>query len=118
MSCLQDFLDSTSSQLTEHGLCALQQGLHPNELAVFFRNNHFNTLFLHKGGLHILVTDQGYEYEKVLMQANKLQGIQERISMTSKQHICMTCAACTESRMKLLTLNFSISSLKEIELLS
>lgn len=61
---IQDFLDSTSSQLTEHGLGSLQEGLRPNELAVFFRNNHFNTLFLHKGVLHILVTDQGYEYEK------------------------------------------------------
>ena len=71
--CLQDFLDSTSSQLTEHGLCSLQQGLRPNELAVFFRNNHFNTLFLHKGVLHILVTDQGYEYEKVRFPANTLQ---------------------------------------------
>lgn len=71
--CLQDFLDSTSSQLTEHGLCSLQQGLRPNELAVFFRNNHFNTLFLHKGVLHILVTDQGYEYEKVPFSANTLQ---------------------------------------------
>ena len=64
--CLvQDFLDNSSSQLTYHGLASLREGLRPNELAVFFRNNHFNTIFLHKGVVHILVTDQGYEFEKV-----------------------------------------------------
>lgn len=61
---IQDFLDNSSSQLTYHGLVSLREGLRPNELAVFFRNNHFNTIFLHRGALHILVTDQGYEYEK------------------------------------------------------
>ena len=65
MSSLQDFLESSSSQLTHHGLTSLREGLQPNELAVFFRNNHFNTIFLHKGVVHILVTDQGYEFEKV-----------------------------------------------------
>ena len=65
VSCLQDFLESSSSQLTHHGLASLREGLRPNELAVFFRNNHFNTIFLHKGVVHILVTDQGYEFEKV-----------------------------------------------------
>ncbi|DBA97220.1 hypothetical protein WJX77_007367 [Trebouxia sp. C0004] len=61
---IQDFLDNSSSQLTYHGLASLREGLRPNELAVFFRNNHFNTIFLHKGVVHILVTDQGYEFEK------------------------------------------------------
>ncbi|KAA6427861.1 MAG: NF-E2 inducible, partial [Trebouxia sp. A1-2] len=61
---IQDFLDNSSSQLTYHGLASLRGGLRPNELAVFFRNNHFNTIFLHKGVVHILVTDQGYEFEK------------------------------------------------------
>lgn len=65
VSSLQDFLESSSSQLTHHGLASLREGLRPNELAVFFRNNHFNTIFLHKGVVHILVTDQGYEFEKV-----------------------------------------------------
>ena len=57
---LQDFLESTSNQLTYSGLEGLLKGLRPNELAVFFRNNHFNTVFLHNGSLHILVTDMGY----------------------------------------------------------
>jgi len=66
---VQDFLDNSSSQLTYHGLASLREGLRPNELAVFFRNNHFNTIFLHKGVVHILVTDQGYEFEKVSFKA-------------------------------------------------
>ncbi|KAL3149333.1 hypothetical protein ABBQ32_002139 [Trebouxia sp. C0010 RCD-2024] len=61
---IQDFLDSSPSQLTYHGLASVREGLRPNELAVFFRNNHFNTIFLHKGVAHLLVTDQGYEFEK------------------------------------------------------
>lgn len=67
VSCVQDFLESSSSQLTHHGLASLREGLRSNELAVFFRNNHFNTIFLHKGVVHILVTDQGYEFEKVCL---------------------------------------------------
>ncbi|KAK9863969.1 hypothetical protein WJX84_010589 [Apatococcus fuscideae] len=57
---LQDFLEGTSSQLTYPGLEGLHGGLRSNELAVFFRNNHFNTIFHHQGHLHILVTDLGY----------------------------------------------------------
>ena len=85
---MQDFLDGTSSQLTEHGLCSLQEGLRPNELAVFFRNNHFNTVFLHKGALHLLVTDQGYEYEKVSSYARQSMTISVTISVA--QHSSLT----------------------------
>ncbi len=44
---IEEFLDSTQSQLTYHGLIELQQALKPNELAVFFRNNHFSTILKH-----------------------------------------------------------------------
>jgi len=33
------------------------------QLAVFFRNNHFNVLLKKHGQLYILVTDQGYQNE-------------------------------------------------------
>lgn len=62
---IQAFLDNTSSQLTEHGLVSLHAGLKPNQLAVLFRNNHFNTLFKYEDALYILVTDLGYLREKV-----------------------------------------------------
>ncbi|KAL4430888.1 hypothetical protein ABPG75_006144 [Micractinium tetrahymenae] len=61
---VQQFLEGSPSQLTFHGLVALQEGLRPNQLAVFFRNNHFNTLF--KGPdsqLYILATDEGFQFE-------------------------------------------------------
>ncbi|CAD7701578.1 unnamed protein product, partial [Ostreobium quekettii] len=60
----QDFLESTSSQLTVHGLYQLLEGLNDNELAVFFRNNHFNTMYKRNRSLYILVTDQGYLSEE------------------------------------------------------
>eukprot|EP00210_Caulerpa_lentillifera_P003690 g3523.t1 len=57
---IQFWLDSHSSQLTPHGLTELHKHLANNELAVFFRNNHFSTIFKNAGFLYILVTDQGY----------------------------------------------------------
>lgn len=59
----REFLESNPSQLTVHGLCALQQGLQNGQLAVFFRNNHFNVVLCQGADLFILVTDQGYLYE-------------------------------------------------------
>ncbi|KAF6769215.1 hypothetical protein AHF37_11607 [Paragonimus kellicotti] len=41
----EDFLDQTASQLTYHGLCELSSTVSEGQLAVFFRNNHFNTIF-------------------------------------------------------------------------
>lgn len=40
------------------------QGLKPRQLAVLFRNNHFNTLFKIEDALYVLVTDQGYLHEQ------------------------------------------------------
>ena len=45
----------------------LLQGLRPNELAILFRNNHFNAIFCHANAIWILVTDQGYLFEKASM---------------------------------------------------
>lgn len=44
----EQFLESSASQLTYHGLCELCTQLKEDELAVLFRNNHFNTLYRHK----------------------------------------------------------------------
>ncbi|XP_028060458.1 uncharacterized protein LOC114264048 isoform X3 [Camellia sinensis] len=57
---IRDFLKNNASQLTIHGLFSLQDGLKERELCVFFRNNHFNTMFKYDGELYILATDQGY----------------------------------------------------------
>ncbi|BBH03283.1 Protein of unknown function D [Prunus dulcis] len=37
-----------------------QEGLKERELCVFFRNNHFSTMFKFNGELYLLATDQGY----------------------------------------------------------
>ncbi|KAK1430707.1 hypothetical protein QVD17_13647 [Tagetes erecta] len=57
---IRNFLKSNASQLTIYGLFALQGGLKERELCVFFRNNHFNTMFKFEGELYILAADQGY----------------------------------------------------------
>ena len=51
----QQFLEFTASQLTYHGLCELGSVLRAGELAVFFRNNHFSTLYKRKVA-HVTVT--------------------------------------------------------------
>ena len=56
----QQFLEESATQLTYHGLYELTQQLDEQELAVFFRNNHFSTLHKKKGQLFLLVTDQGF----------------------------------------------------------
>lgn len=57
---LDDFLTSSASQLTPYGLENARESVRERELAVFFRNNHFSTVFKLDGALYLLVTDQGY----------------------------------------------------------
>ncbi|XP_035670855.1 ubiquitin carboxyl-terminal hydrolase MINDY-1-like isoform X2 [Branchiostoma floridae] len=54
------YLESTASQLTYHGLAELSGTVKEGEFCVFFRNNHFSTMFKHKSELFLLVTDQGF----------------------------------------------------------
>ncbi|KAE8055223.1 hypothetical protein FH972_012079 [Carpinus fangiana] len=54
------FLKNNASQLTIYGLFCLREGLKERELCVFFRNNHFSTMFKVDGELYLLATDQGY----------------------------------------------------------
>nr|DAD18731.1 TPA_asm: hypothetical protein HUJ06_020194 [Nelumbo nucifera] len=57
---IRNFLKTNASQLTIYGLFCLQEGLKERELCVFFRNNHFSTMFKFHGELYLLATDQGY----------------------------------------------------------
>jgi ubiquitin carboxyl-terminal hydrolase MINDY-1/2 len=62
---MAQFLQDSSSQLTVAGLFQLSETMRIGELAVFFRNNHFSTLYKHEdSSLYILVTDQGYQSEE------------------------------------------------------
>ncbi|XP_017260960.1 ubiquitin carboxyl-terminal hydrolase MINDY-2 isoform X2 [Kryptolebias marmoratus] len=60
----EQFLNSTATQLTYHGLCELTSTVQEGELCVFFRNNHFSTMIKYKGQLYLLVTDQGFLTEE------------------------------------------------------
>ena len=57
----EQFLSSTATQLTYHGLCELTAAVQEWELCVFFRNNHFSTMIKHKvrqyavGGCSVIV---------------------------------------------------------------
>ncbi|KAK9277291.1 hypothetical protein L1049_006831 [Liquidambar formosana] len=57
---IRNFLKNNASQLTIYGLFCLQDGLKERELCVFFRNNHFCTMFKFEDDLYLLATDQGY----------------------------------------------------------
>ncbi|XP_071730590.1 uncharacterized protein [Rutidosis leptorrhynchoides] len=57
---IKNFLKNSASQLTIYGLFSLQAEIKERELCVFFRNNHFNTMFKFEGELYILATDLGY----------------------------------------------------------
>ncbi|CAA6657087.1 unnamed protein product [Spirodela intermedia] len=56
----KELLKDNASQLTVYGLFCLQEGLKERELCVFFRNNHFSTMFKYNEELYLLATDQGY----------------------------------------------------------
>lgn len=57
---IDDFLRRSASQLTYHGIVKLYEFLNDRQLAVFFRNNHFSTMFFYNGQLFLLMTDLGY----------------------------------------------------------
>ncbi|CAH1439543.1 unnamed protein product [Lactuca virosa] len=73
---IRNFLKNSASQLTIYGLFSLQEGLKERELCVFFRNNHFNTMFKFEGELYLLATDQGYisQHDLVWEKLNEVNG--------------------------------------------
>jgi len=61
------FFRDSASQLTYHGLLKLHEHLSERQLCVFFRNNHFSTMFKIDGRLFLLVTDVGYLKESTVV---------------------------------------------------
>jgi len=62
--------------------------LKARQLAILFRNNHFNTLFKFDDALYLLVTDQGYLHEQVsLMPSDRHTGFCiAQAALVPKQH--------------------------------
>ncbi|PRQ60320.1 putative translation initiation factor IF2/IF5, ubiquitin interacting, MINDY deubiquitinase [Rosa chinensis] len=73
---IRTFLKNNASQLTYYGLFCLQDGLKEQELCVFFRNNHFSTMFKINGEVYLLATDQGYlnQHDLVWEKLNEVNG--------------------------------------------
>lgn len=44
----ENFLSTTASQLTYHGLCELNSAVADGQICVFFRNNHFSAMYKRK----------------------------------------------------------------------
>ncbi|KAL2902367.1 Ubiquitin carboxyl-terminal hydrolase MINDY-2 [Bienertia sinuspersici] len=80
---INNFLESNANQLTFFGLFSLQDGLKERELCVFFRNNHFSTMFKLEDELYLLATDQGYMNQPDLVweKLNEVNG--DTLFMTS-----------------------------------
>ncbi len=59
---VENFMETTASQMTYHGLASLYAVLKDDELAILFRNNHFSTIYKnpHTSQLYLLVTDNGF----------------------------------------------------------
>ncbi|ETO31311.1 DUF544 family protein [Reticulomyxa filosa] len=56
---IRQYLNETPQQITAYGLIRLHELLQNGELAVFFHNNHFSTLYKRGDYLYTLVTDEG-----------------------------------------------------------
>ncbi|KAK9323901.1 hypothetical protein V1517DRAFT_319202 [Lipomyces orientalis] len=63
---IEHFLNQTATQLTTFGLSFLSELLLPGSFAVFFRNDHFSTIYRHPDSKQIfmLVTDDGFSTHK------------------------------------------------------
>eukprot|EP01083_Nonionella_stella_P314002 1129571_1 len=57
---VRQFLNDYPQQLTAHGLTRLHEVMQENEVAIFFRNNHFSAVYKRQGHIWELVTDEGF----------------------------------------------------------
>lgn len=76
----QQWLAANRSQLTTFGLRKIDEVMGNDELAVFFRNNHFSTLYKKgPGELYLLVTDEAFSsHSRIVWQSlNSVSGKDE-----------------------------------------
>lgn len=58
---IKQWLEHHSTQLTLYGLRALDERMEPDTVAVFFRNNHFSTIYkAHDHDFYLLITDSAF----------------------------------------------------------
>lgn len=63
---IKEFLDRTQTQISYEGLLALHEAVRERQLAVFFRNSHFNTILKYDGNLYLLCTDIAFANSHLL----------------------------------------------------
>ena len=80
---IEDFLNTTASQLTSTGLAQMRDRINEREYVVWFRNNHFSVVTKLDGQLYALVTDQGYLHEPDVVWEG-LGGAKDGMFFTSK----------------------------------
>lgn len=76
----QEWLAANRSQLTSFGLRKIDSVMEDDELAVFFRNNHFSTLYKKgPGEFYLLVTDEAFNsHRRIVWQSlNSVSGKDE-----------------------------------------
>eukprot|EP00744_Colponema_vietnamica_P014011 GILI01019639.1.p1 GENE.GILI01019639.1~~GILI01019639.1.p1 ORF type:complete len:475 (-),score=29.46 GILI01019639.1:31-1398(-) len=95
---IKQFFEDTASQLTYYGLVQLHSTVKERELCVFFRNNHFSTLFKIRGELYILCTDIGFLYESdaVWEKLNEIDGDVDFVDCNFKVLASESSAATSE----------------------
>lgn len=54
----EQFLNMHATQLTYYGIQNLKEKMSDGQLAVFFRNNHFSTLFKHDVRVNLFISGQ------------------------------------------------------------
>ncbi|TAQ84006.1 hypothetical protein B7494_g7674 [Chlorociboria aeruginascens] len=72
IATIKAFFASAATQLTPFGLKTITYSLAPGAVAIFFRNDHFSTLYRHPDTLQLLqlVTDMGYaSHEEVVWES-------------------------------------------------
>ncbi len=85
----EQFLNSTATQLTYHGLCELTSTVQEGELCVFFRNNHFSTMTKFKVCWHLNVFEM-LDAERWLCAAvNKRSNKQSKFGSFVYEGCCM-----------------------------
>ncbi|OUS49121.1 hypothetical protein BE221DRAFT_216089 [Ostreococcus tauri] len=80
---IEEFLNTTASQLTSTGLAQMRDRIKEREYVVWFRNNHFSVVTKLDGQLYALVTDQGYLHEPDVVWEG-LGGAKDGMFFTSK----------------------------------
>lgn len=64
---IEKFLKLNATEITPEGCALLTLSMKEGEIAIFFRNDHYNTCIMHDLSVYLLVTDIGYIQQKDIM---------------------------------------------------